>query len=36
MKTVREIVLSTIAGVILIGLLLTATYVYWVTRDLPS
>lgn len=36
MKTARKIVLSSITGVILIGLLLTATYVYWVTRDLPS
>ena len=36
MKTVRKIVLSSIAGVFLIALLLTATYVYWVTRDLPS
>lgn len=36
MKTVRKIVLSSFAGVILIGFLLAATYVYWVTRDLPS
>jgi hypothetical protein len=36
MKTVRNIVLGSFAGVILIGFLLTATYVFWVTRDLPS
>ena len=36
MNTVKKIVLSGIAGVFLIGLLLAATYVYWVTRDLPS
>ncbi len=36
MRTVRKIVLSGFAGIFLIGLLLAATYVYWVTRDLPS
>jgi penicillin-binding protein 1A len=36
MKTVRNIVLGSFAGLILIGFLLTATYVFWVTRDLPS
>ncbi|HYK78187.1 MAG TPA: transglycosylase domain-containing protein, partial [Micropepsaceae bacterium] len=36
MKTVRNIVLGGFAGLILIGFLLTATYVFWVTRDLPS
>src|SRR5690242_6559043 len=36
MNTVKKIILSGIAGVFLIGLLLAATYVYWVTRDLPS
>lgn len=36
MKTVTKVVLSTFGGVVLIALLLTATYVYWVTRDLPS
>ncbi len=36
MKTVRNIILSSIAGVVLLGFLLAATYVYWVTRDLPS
>src|SRR6267142_4323836 len=36
MKTVRNIVLGGFAGLILIGFLLTATYVLWVTRDLPS
>src|SRR5258708_6466524 len=35
MKTVRNIVLGSFAGLILIGFLLTATYVFWVTRDLP-
>ena len=36
MKTLRKIILSSFAGAILISLLLAATYVYWVTRDLPS
>ncbi|HEX5279864.1 MAG TPA: penicillin-binding protein 1A [Micropepsaceae bacterium] len=36
MKTLTKVVLSTFAGVLLVALLLTATYVYWVTRDLPS
>lgn len=36
MKTVRKVVLTGLAGVVLIALLLTATYVYWVTRDLPG
>lgn len=36
MRTVWKVVLSSLAGVVLIALLLTATYVYWVTRDLPS
>src|SRR5882757_48518 len=36
MKTVRNIVLGSFAGLILIAFLLTATYVFWVTRDLPS
>src|SRR6266567_19596 len=36
MKTVRNIVLGGFAGLILVGFLLTATYVFWVTRDLPS
>ena len=36
MKLVRNIVLGGIGGVVLIGFLLAATYVYWVTRDLPS
>ncbi|MDE2475993.1 MAG: penicillin-binding protein 1A, partial [Alphaproteobacteria bacterium] len=36
MKTVTKVVLSTLGGVVLIALLVTATYVYWVTRDLPS
>ena len=36
LKTARNIVLGGLAGVVLIGFLLTATYVFWVTRDLPS
>jgi penicillin-binding protein 1A len=36
MKTVRNIVLGGLAGVVLIGFLLAATYTFWVTRDLPS
>src|SRR5437868_9306232 len=36
MKTAKKIVLSSVAGMFLIGLLLAATYVFWVTRDLPS
>jgi len=36
MRTAKKIVLSSVAGVFLIALLLAATYVYWVTRDLPS
>src|SRR3954466_9963997 len=36
MKLARNIVLGSLAGVTLIGFLLAATYVYWVTRDLPS
>ncbi len=35
-KTVRNVILGGLAGVVLIGFLLAATYVYWVTRDLPS
>src|ERR1700682_463084 len=36
MNLVRNIVLGGLAGLVLIGFLLTATYVFWVTRDLPS
>src|SRR5256885_10496918 len=36
MKLVRNIILGSLAGLVLIGFLLTATYVFWVTRDLPS
>src|SRR6185312_13611247 len=36
MKQVRNIVLGGFAGLLLVGLLLAATYVFWVTRDLPS
>jgi len=36
MITARNIVLGSLAGVVLIGFLLAATYVFWVTRDLPS
>src|SRR6476619_3262075 len=36
MKLARNIVLGGIGGVVLVGFLLAATYVYWVTRDLPS
>jgi penicillin-binding protein 1A len=35
-KLVRNIVLGGLASVVLIGFLLAATYVFWVTRDLPS
>jgi len=36
LKLARNIVLGSLAGVVLIGFLLAATYVFWVTRDLPS
>jgi len=36
MKTVRNVALGGLGAVILTGFLLTATYVFWVTRDLPS
>src|SRR4029077_17296763 len=36
MRLARNIVLGSLAGVMLIGFLLAATYVYWVTPDLPS
>src|SRR5262245_26502411 len=36
MRTVRNVVLGTIAAVTLTGALVTAGFVYWVTRDLPS
>lgn len=36
LKTARNIVLGCMAGVVLTGFLLAATYVYWVTRDLPN
>ena len=36
MKTVRNVVLGSIAAVTLTGALATAGFVYWVTRDLPS
>jgi penicillin-binding protein 1A len=36
MKTVRNVVLSSIAAVTLTGALATAGFVYWVTRDLPG
>jgi penicillin-binding protein 1A len=36
LRLVRNIVLGGLASVVLIGFLLAATYVYWVTRDLPS
>ena len=35
-KTIRNIVLGGLASVVLTGFLLAATYVFWVTRDLPS
>jgi len=35
-KSVRNIALGGFAAVVLTGFLLTATYVFWVTRDLPS
>jgi penicillin-binding protein 1A len=35
-KAVRNIVLAGMACGVLIGFLLAATYVYWVTRDLPG
>ncbi|HEX3484251.1 MAG TPA: penicillin-binding protein 1A [Micropepsaceae bacterium] len=35
-KTIRNIVLGAFASVVLVGFLLTATYVFWLTRDLPS
>jgi len=36
LKLARNIVLGGIGGVVIVGFLLAATYVYWVTRDLPS
>jgi penicillin-binding protein 1A len=36
MKTIRNVVLGTVAAVALTGALATAGFVYWVTRDLPS
>jgi len=36
LKLVRNIVLGGLGGVVLLGFLLAATYVFWVTRDLPS
>ena len=36
LKLARNIVLGGVAAVTLVGFLLAATYVYWVTRDLPS
>ena len=36
MKRIRNYALGGLAAVFLTSLLLTATYVYWVTRDLPS
>src|SRR5688572_2812987 len=36
MKTVRNVVLGSIAAATLTGALATAGFVYWVTRDLPS
>src|SRR3954466_10455182 len=36
MRFARNIVLGGLGGVVLVGFLLAATYVYWVTRDLPS
>src|SRR6476661_3439879 len=36
MKTVRNVVLGSIAAVTLTGALATAGFVYWVTRDLPG
>jgi penicillin-binding protein 1A len=35
-RTARNIVLGGLGGIVLIGFLLTATYVFWLTRDLPS
>jgi penicillin-binding protein 1A len=36
LKTVRNVALGSLAGVVLVCFLLAATYVFWVTRDLPS
>ncbi len=36
MKTLRNLVLGGLAAVMLTGVLLVASYVVWVTRDLPS
>src|SRR5215510_12176940 len=36
MKTIRNVVLGTVAAVTLTGALATAGFVYWVTQDLPS
>ena len=36
LRTARNVVLGSLAGVVLMGFLLAATYVYWVTRDLPN
>ena len=36
LKSVRNIALGGFAAVVLTGFLLTASYVFWVTRDLPS
>src|SRR6185436_15704195 len=36
LKAVRNVVLGSMAGLVLMGFLLAATYVYWVTRDLPN
>src|SRR5579871_5848144 len=36
LKLARNIVLGGIGGVVIVGFLLAVTYVYWVTRDLPS
>jgi membrane carboxypeptidase/penicillin-binding protein len=36
LRTVRNVVLGSIAAVTLTGALATAGFVYWVTRDLPG
>ena len=36
MKTFRNIVLGSLAAVMLTGMVLVASYVVWITRDLPS
>jgi penicillin-binding protein 1A len=36
MKTIRNVVLGTVAAVTLTGALATAGFVYWVTQDLPG